>query len=271
MLHPRPELRLSRYPLLALATCLFGQVACILPRDPATGIELRWRLPEANLADAPAVAAGDRLRTCSGARVARMNAELQDHDVPERRRSFAYDCDAGDASPADRVREPAAIFIDLRPGSYDLDLRWHDDAGHELGQLQETVQVEPDTLVPLDLALVSPLLPWTLDLRGTAACTELSLEIFYDDPTLDLHELPEAAEAHYRSELVSDAGLRLADPQAPIACASLVDGPQRFRDLDRGAYRLRLHVDGRACELGFLVDAAAPPLAVDLAKPGCAG
>ncbi|MBK7827866.1 hypothetical protein [Nannocystis sp.] len=269
MLHPGPELRLSPYFLLALGTCLFGQVACILPRDPATGIELRWRLPEANLADAPAVAAGDRLRTCSGARVARVRAELQDHDAPERRRSFDYDCDAGDASPADRVREPAAIFIDLRPGNYDLDLRWHDDAGHELGQLQETVQVEPDTLVPLDLALVSPLLPWTLDLRGTAACSELSLEIFYDDPTLDLHELPETADGRYRSELVSDAGLRLTDP--PIACAELVDGPQRFRDLDRGAYRLRLNVDGQDCELGFLVDAAAPPLSVDLAKPGCAG
>lgn len=267
MLHPRPELRLS----LAVWTCLFGQVGCILPRDSATGVELRWRLPEANLADAPAVAAGDRLRTCSGARVGRVRAELQDRDAPERRRSFDYDCDAGDASPADRVGEPAVIFIDLRPGNYDLDLRWHDDAGHELGQLQEPVQVEPDSLVPLDLELASPLLPWTLDLRGTAACSALSLEIFYADPTVNLHDPPEAAKAHYRNGLVSDAGLRLADPQAPLACAALVDGPQRFPDLDRGAYRLRLHVDGRACELGFTVDAAAPALAVDLAKPGCAG
>lgn len=270
MLHPRPQLRLS----LALGTCLIGQVgllACVLPRDAATGIELRWRLPEGNLADAPAVAPGDRLRTCHGARVAHVRARLTDHADPERQRSFDYRCEAGDDPPADRVTEPAEIYVDLRPGHYDLDLRWHDDADRELGSRQETVEVEPDTLLPLDLELDGPLLPFTLDLRGTAACTQLGLEIFYADPGRDLHELPDAAAGRYRSDLVSDAGLALAEPRAPLACATLVDGPQLFRDLDRGAYRLRLTVDGRACELGFIVDAASTPLSVDLAKPGCAG
>lgn len=268
MLHPRPQLRLS----LALGTCLLGQVlagpsACILPRNTATGIELRWRLPEGNLADAPSVAAGDRLRTCSGARVARVRAELVDRADHERRRSFEYACDAGDDPPADRVTEPAEIFIDLRPGSYDLDLRWLDDVDRQLGQRLEPVEVEPDTLLPLDLDLVGPLLPWTLDLQGTSACTQLSLEIFYDDPIHDLHG-SQAAEGLYRSNLVSDRGLALV---GPLACDTLVDGPQVFPDLDRGAYRLRLSVDGRACELGFIVDTAASPLSVDLAKPGCAG
>ena len=286
MLHPRPQLRLS----LALRTCLIGQVtglihigmtlagmtlagplACILPRDAATGIELRWRLPEGNLADAPAVAPGDRLRTCSGARVARVRALLVDRADRGRRRSFDYLCDAGDDPPADRVTEPAEIYVDLRPGRYDLDLRWQDDADQELGSRQQIVEVEPDTLLPLDLDLTSPLVPWTLELRGTAACTQLALEIFYADPTHDLHDLPDAADGRYRSDLVSDGGLALADPQAPLACDALVDGPQLFRDLDRGAYRLRLTVDGRACELGYIVDAAATPLSVDLAKPGCAG
>ena len=180
-------------------------------------------------------------------------------------------CDAGDDPPADRVTEPAEIYVDLRPGRYDLDLRWQDDADQELGSRQQIVEVEPDTLLPLDLDLTSPLVPWTLELRGTAACTQLALEIFYADPTHDLHDLPDAADGRYRSDLVSDGGLALADPEAPLACDALVDGPQLFRDLDRGAYRLRLTVDGRACELGFIVDAAATPLSVDLAKPGCAG
>lgn len=284
MLHPRPQLRLN----LALGTCRIGQVglrplglltcglltcgplACVLPRDTATGIELRWRLPEGNRAD-PSTAPGDRLRTCSGARVARVRALLVDRADRERRRSFEYPCNAGDDPPADRVIEPAEIFIDLRPGNYDLELRWHDAADRELGQRQDTVQVEQDTLLPLDLELPGPLLPWTLELHGTAACTQLGLEIFYADPSQDLHALPDAAEGRYRGDLVSDGGLALAEPLAPLACDALVDGPQVFRDLDRGAYRLRLTVDGRACELDFLVDAAAPPLAVDLAKPGCAG
>lgn len=261
---------------LALGTCLIGQLfagpsACILPRNTATGIELRWHLPEGNPADAPAVAAGDRLRTCSGARVARVRAELVDRADRERRRDFEYACDAGDDPPADRVTEPAEIFIDLRPGSYDLDLRWLDDDDGLLGQHQEAVEVEPDSLLALDLDLTGPLVPWTLDLRGTAACTQLGLEIFYDDPIHDLHAPDDAAEGRYRSKLVSDGGLALTNNLPPLACDTLVDGPQVFPNLDRGAYRLRLRVDGRACELGFVVDAAASPLTVDLAKPGCAG
>lgn len=267
MLRPRPQLHLS----LALGTCLIGQLAvgplaCILPRDTATGVELRWRLPEANRADTPAIDPGDRLRTCSGARIARVHARLVDRADRQRERSFDYPCDAGDDPPADRVTEPAEIFVDLRPGNYDLDLRWQDATGRELGQRQDTVQIEPDTLLRLDLELTTPLLPFTLDLRGRAACTQLSLEIFYADPELDLHDPP--AETRYRSALVSDTGLALG---TPLTCAALVDGPQVFPDLDRGAYLLRLTVDGRSCELGFIVDEAAAPLPVDLAKPGCAG
>lgn len=273
MLHPRPQLRLN----LALGTCLIGQLvagplACILPRDTATGVELRWRLPEGNRADAgeaTADAAPDaRLRTCSGARVARVHARLVDRADRERDREFDYSCDAGDDPPAERLTEPAEIFVDLRPGRYDLDLRWQDAAGRELGQRQEVVQVEPDTLLPLDLELTSPLVPFTLELRGSAACTQLALEIFYADPEHDLHD---PAEPRYRSALVSDTGLALATPDAPLACAALVDGPQVFPDLDRGAYRLRVTVDGRRCDREFVVDEPAAPLPVDLAKPGCAG
>ena len=275
MLHPGPVVRALN---LALGTCLIGQVACVLPRDGASGVELRWRLPEGNRADVgTAEAAADRLRTCAGGRVTRVAAALRDVDDPARAAKFEYACDAGNPSPADRVREPAEIFVDLRPGEYALELQWFDDPAErgepgparELGRLDEVVQVGTDGVVPLDLELASPLLPWTLELRGTAACTRLTLEIFYADPATDLHAQPDlGAPGRYRSGLVSAGGLRLAEP---VACAGLADGPQVFRDLDRGAYRLRLDVDGRTCDRGFVVDPSGAALAVDLAKPGCAG
>lgn len=262
---------------LAFWTCLIGQVAalsgCVLPRDGASGIELRWRLPEGNRADG----ASARLRTCDGARVSRVTAALRDVADPGRAASFEYACDAGNPSPADRVREPAEIFVDLRPGEYTLELRWFDDpaergepgAAYELGSHEEVVQVGNDGAIDLDLELTTPLTPWTLELRGTAACTQLTLEIFYAEPATGLHAQPELPPpGAYRSGLVSEHGLRLA---APVACAGLADGPQVFRDLDRGAYRLHLDVDGRACDREFVVDQAGAALAVDLAKPGCAG
>lgn len=278
MLHPRPDLRAVN---LALATCLIGQVgalACVLPSAGDSGIELRWTLPEANRADAEM--ATPRLRTCAGARVTRVRADLRDTADPSRHTTLARSCDAGNPSPADRVREPAELFVDLRPGEYALELTWIDDPGErgeagpasELGRRSEVVQVDRDDVVAVDLELASPLLPWTLELRGTAACSELTLEIFYAAPDTDLHALPDAAapapDGVYRRGLVSEDGLRLA---VPVACSGLTDGPQRFRGLDRGAYRLHLDVDGRGCDRSFVVDQAGAALAVDLAKPGCAG
>ncbi len=283
MLHARPHLRraVSRPRAAALAGCIglsgisyFGS-GCTLPRDGATGLELRWQLPEGGLADDPGISL-PRLRSCSGALVTDVVAELVDQGEPSRRRTFMYPCEVGEADPAELVTEAARIFIDLRPGVYTLALRWADEPGErdadgarrELGALERTVTIVADSLTALDLDLTRPLLPWTLDLRGSATCTQAALEIYYDDPNADLHDLPEQAAGRYRTGLVSDRGLALG---AVVPCALLVDGPQRFPALDRGRYRLRLAVDARVCERGFTVDEAAAPLAVDLAKPGCAG
>lgn len=275
MLHPRPDLR--RQPLspralgLALATCLFGQIACVLPDPGATGIELLWAVPEVNRADAPSPGPA-RLRSCSGARLGRVEAELRDLDADGRQRTFSFACAAGNPPSAARVADLPEIFIDLREGRYRLDLRWFaatrelDDAAL-LGTSQQTLQVAADTILLVELELGTPLLPWTLDLSGTAACEQLTLEILYADPAADLLD-PDPAADRYRNALRSEQGLLVG---RPIPCASLSDGPQTFADLDRGAYRLRLDVDGRRCELDFLVDHDSPALPVDLAKPGCAG
>jgi hypothetical protein len=275
VLHPGPDVRALN---LAFWTCLLGQITavsgCVLPRDGASGIELRWRLPEGNRADD---GVADRLRTCAGARVSHVALAVRDVADSTRAASFEYPCDAGNPSPADRVAEPAEIFVDLRPGEYALELRWFDDpaergepgAAYELGSREEVVQVGTDGAVGLDLELATPLVPWTLELRGTAACTQLTAEIFYADAATALHAQPGLPEPDaYRGDLVSEEGLRLA---APVACDGLADGPQVFRDLDRGAYRLHLDIDGRACDREFVVDQAGAALAVDLAKPGCAG
>ena len=223
MLHPRSHL------YGALSLLLAG---CVLPRDGATGVELRWHLPEGNPADAPG--SPPRLRSCDGALVTGVLVDLVDLDDPARRRSFSYLCEVGDSEPAELVTDPARIFIDLRPGDYDLALRWLDDPGErdasgpvrELGRLDRAVAVTSDGITALDLALPGPVLPWTLDLRGAASCSELTLEIYYAHPNADLHPLStgEAGPNVYRSGLRSDLGLLLG---RPVACATLVDGLQR--------------------------------------------
>lgn len=280
MLHPRPELRrpLSPARSLAFVTCLAGQVACVLPDQAATGVELQWIVPEGNQADAPTLDPTTRLRSCDGARLGAIEAELVDQDAADRRRTFRYTCMAGNPPLATRIAEPAEIFIDLREGRYRLDLRWFAasrdlEAAPLLGTSTRTVEVTAGNVLPLELALTTPLLPWSLELRGAAACERLTLEILYADPAADLLAPeaggePDAPPTHYRNALRSEQGLRVGDS---VACASLSDGLQSFTDLDRGAYRLRLEIDGRTCERDFLVEAAGEPLVVDLAKPGCAG
>jgi hypothetical protein len=281
MLHPRPELRpVSPTRSLAFATCLIGQAACVLPDQGATGVELQWVVPEGNLADAPTLDPATRLRSCDGARLGAIEAELTDLDESGRSRTFGYACMAGNPPLATRIAEPAEIFIDLREGRYRLDLRWFAAsrdlaAAPQLGASTQTIEVTAGRVLPIELELNTPLLPWSLDLRGATTCDRLTLEILYDDPAADLL-VPEAAPAvepdappsRYRNDLRSEQGLRVGDS---IACASLSDGLQRFTDLDRGTYRLRLEIDGRTCERDFLVDTAGEPLVVDLAKPGCAG
>ena len=264
---------------LAISTCLIGQVACVLPDQGATGVELQWLVPEGNLADAPTLDPATRLRSCDGARLGAIEAELTDLDEPGRSRTFSYTCMAGNPPLAARIAEPAEIFIDLREGRYRLDLRWFAAsrdlaAAPQLGASTQTVEVAAGRVLPLELELKTPLLPWSLDLRGATACEQLTLEILYADPAdLLAPEMaptaePDAPASRYRNDLRSEQGLRVGDS---LACASLSDGLQRFTDLDRGAYRLRLEIDGRTCERDFLVDTADEPLVVDLAKPGCAG
>lgn len=279
MLHPRPDLRAVIRRSLALATCLLGQTACVLPDQGATGLELLWVVPEGNRADAPTLDPTTRLRSCEGARLGLVEAELTDLDAPERRRTFGYSCAAGNPPMATRIAEAPEIFIDLRDGRYRLDLRWFAAArdlevASQLGASTQTVEVETGNILPVDLTLATPLLPWALDLRGTAACDQLTLEILYADtadllaPESAVDADPDAEPARYRNDLRSEQGLRVGDR---VACSSLADGLQSFTDLDRGEYLLRLDIDGRRCELGFLVDRAGEPLVVDLAKPGCAG
>ncbi|MBA3546805.1 MAG: hypothetical protein H0T76_10010 [Nannocystis sp.] len=244
----------------------------MLPAPGATGIELLWSVPEGNQADAPALDPAGRLRSCAGARLGHVEAELRDMDAAERHQTFSFTCAAGNPPSATRIAEPPEIFIDVRDGRYTLDLRWFGsardlDAAPLLGTIHQTLAVTADTIVPVELELRTPLLPWALDLRGTAACEQLTLEILYADPAADLLD-PDPALPAYRHNLRSEQGLHFG---GPIPCASLSDGLQSFTDLDRGAYRLLLDIDGRRCEQGFLVDQDSAPLAVDLAKPGCAG
>ena len=252
MLHPRPNLHRTLIATGLLAT------ACVTPFDAATGIELTWQFPETH--------AAERFRTCSGALVDVIEVTLVDQADATRQRSFRHPCSLGDPSPSDRLLAPAQIFYDVRPGDYQVDVRWF-GRGRELGHTSETVSVAAKSIAPVDVELRSPIGSWTVELREPQACQDLSLQLLYADPSSDLHPPHAMTAADYASDQTSDQGLPLA---TTVACSGLAPGLHQFADLDRGAYRLRVTVDGLACDADVVLDT--PEIFVlDLAKPGCAG
>lgn len=251
--------------LLLLGTCLIGQ-ACVLPRGGATGVEVTWTLREANAVDGPEAR---RLRTCAGAGVARVELRVEDAGDPAREARFTHGCAAGNPSPAARASEAPEIFLDLRPGGYELAAAALADGGVALAEADLAVELDSHEVTALDIGLTRPTRPLALELAGAASCQVLRATLRYADPAADLFPDAEDPPPVYRAALQSDRGLRLGGQEQ--ACAAAGGGTHLVPDIDPGRYVLDLEVDGRRCSLAVTVEDSPTTRAVDLEKPACGG
>jgi len=180
---------------------------------------------------------------------------------------FAYGCETGNTSPADRSIEAPEIFLDLRAGNYALTASGR-AADDELRATAVAIaELEAHVVAAVDLELARPTQP--LDLELTGACGELVASLRYADPAADLFLAdPDDPPALYREALGSDRGLRLGG--LAQACAGL-EGAHRVADVDPGRYRLDLVIDGRPCARAVTVEDSPVKLTLDLENPACDG
>jgi hypothetical protein len=242
--------------------------ACVLPADDPTGLEMSWSFFEANEADGDE---GVRARTCVGSGVDRVAVSIVDRDDSARHGIFRFDCDRGYQTQADLQIESSDAFVELRGGTYEVVLR--DDATSEDLE-SRTIDISSSGVTIEVWELSPPTSTWTAELLGAGACQQLTLRLFYDDAEAMLAEPPtdeEGAplETIYREALVSDRMLPVGG--TPVPCAAALDGTHVFVDVDRGAYRLEIDVDGIVCALPVEIDQGGAQTTLDLANLPCAG
>ncbi|MDC0675091.1 hypothetical protein [Nannocystis radixulma] len=248
---------------LFVGTWLLGP-ACVLPAGGATGVELTWTAREANEVDGPEAR---RARTCEGAGLSRVAVRVVDTADAARDRVFAYGCEAGNMSPADRAIEAPEIFLDLRAGNYALTASGRADDDEPRAFAVAIAELEKHVVTAVDLELARPTQP--LDLELTGACGDLVAALRYADPAADLFLADtDDPPAVYRDGLASDRGLRLGGQTQ--ACAGL-EGAHRVADVDPGRYRLDLVIDGRTCSRPVTVEDSPVKLTLDLENPACDG
>jgi hypothetical protein len=249
--------------------------SCVLPNDPVTGVEFAWHLSELNDADGPEAL---RARTCEGQLLSSVELEITDVDDEARSRSFAFDCARGQF---DATSATPDVFVDLRPGTYDLTFIAVDDPADRGAEGPVTRVLSEDRELTVGSGLVfeswvveGPPLDFELRVTGSDSCSDFSLALAYSDPDSALIEPLEIPDedppppALYRETLVSDLGL-LVDGLGS-ACAELDPGPHRLEALDRGEYSLIVTVDGATCAIPVLLDGLADAsLDLDLANLPC--
>lgn len=267
------------------ASALLLLTACAVPGYDASGLELSWYLVESNLADGES---GLRLRTCEGSLVSNVTIEVSDLDDPGRTGRFEYTCAEGYRTPTDFFVSSSPVFIDLRPGRYSIALEaWNDPEANggegtaalvTRGELELRLEGSEATLLPFQITPAP--VDLQLDLSGLDACDEISTRLMvpvpgeaFADPLSGEDDEPVA----YRDGLSDGAGWRLDGE--PRQCAGLEPGLHTFRDLDRGAYLLRVRLDGGStCDVPIRLDRPndgaddmnpTVPLALDLANLPC--
>ncbi len=276
---PSPRRR-APWPLLVILAA-----ACALPGYDASGLELSWYLVESNLADGES---GLRLRTCDGSLVSNVTIEVRDLDDQERTGRFEYTCEEGYRTPTDFFVSSFAVFIDLRPGRYAVALEaWNDpDANGGTGtpslvtRGELELRLEGSEATPLPFQISPGPVDLELDLSGLDSCDEVSTRLMIPTPGQAFAEpLPgeDDEPVAYRDGISDGAGWRLDGE--PRQCAGLDAGLHRFRDLDRGAYLLRVRLDGGpTCDVPVRLDrpddgaddqAGTVSLALDLANLPC--
>lgn len=282
-LHLSPLVPLSGLMLsLALGLAL-GLSACVLPRDPLTGIEVSWSLREREASD---IGKGEgegegeiadkadalRLRTCTGSLLRRVEFLIEDEEGSSRTATFSYACELGYQTPDEFASLPPDIYVDLRPGDYHLVTRATSEFDGATFETEQDLEVDEFGVTRVVVDLGPALAPWQLDTSGGLGCDFASATLSYAEPGEDLATPPEATatSARYREGLVSDGGLSLPLNGEMLAC----DGPwaqdQHFK-LDPGRYILTIEADDRLCAIPIVVPFAGLKTTLDLAKLPCDG
>ena len=215
-------------------------LACALPQDRLTGVEVSWSMLEREASDGEGSL---RLRTCAGALVRRVELTLEDTLDPERATTLTYDCELGYQTAEELASLTSNIFVDLRPGTYRLLTRAISDVDGDILEIEEPLAVGERELLKLDVDLSPPVAPWELRLRGGESCTTAAATLLYAEPGDDLllADGEVATTARYREALVGDGELALDGAETPCDGAWALD--QRF-ELDPGRYRLEVTLDG---------------------------
>ncbi|MBK8266642.1 MAG: hypothetical protein IPK80_35625 [Nannocystis sp.] len=262
MLRSAAHLRMSALGVVAAGA------ACVLPLDPLTGVEIAWTLRERDASDGE----GERrLRSCAGARLDEVELHVRDLDDPARARAFTFDCEEGAQTPEELTAAAARVFLDLRPGAYELTVTARGRSPGVGLMLAQPLEIDERGVTLTALELAPALVPFeiTLEIAQPPACASFRARLLYDSPQAALVLAEGAAiPALYRAGLRSDRGLDLGGGEQ--SCADLEAGTHRLL-LDPGAYFLAVELDGRTCEIPIEAGGAQSELVLALEKLPCAG
>lgn len=267
----------------SLLLASFIVLGCVLPADEPTGLELSWRMQEANVLDGEEA---QRLRTCSGAFVDELTFWITDAGDPDRSEIFRYDCAEGYQTPAEFQTEASDAFIELKPRRYEIIV---DLAGAVFEDEQQDDQDEPNefarrvrelsvevlgrTITQQDFDFGLEPVTAMLTIEGQDVCDTVALSMRYTDPERDLAEPPRGEDGQvldvlYRESLATDQGLSMsgvAASCADLATTHLLDG------VDPGAYTLIVDVDGVTCPVPMPLGPRGGAYVIDLANLPCDG
>lgn len=241
---------------------------CVFPANLTSGVELSW------VADERFGSEEDwRARTCVGAGVQSVVVRIEDRDDEDRSARFQFECEAGFQSPDEFVAQLSDLFLDLREGSYRLEVRALGPQAVPVYEESRDVKVREQRAKIVRITFTPDPIDLELDLAGLASCSTLNAALRYDDPAAQLADWSDdepGAPLTYRAGLSSDRGLRLDDTEQ--ACDDLATGLHRVEGIDPGDYVLRLQgLEGGTCEIPVALTPGAGPVRIelDLANPPC--
>jgi hypothetical protein len=253
----------------ALIAATLTLSACVFPGQEPTGLELSWRFVEGNPADGDE---GIRVRTCAGADVSAVRAELVDLDDESRAGEFEFDCELGFQTVEQFQTTASDAYIQLNPGDYSLQLVAIGADGAPELLVEDEIDVAGRQITVQPYAVQRATFDWTIELASTDTCAAVTLALHFDDPAEHLAMFEEDDDAEsplYRQALASDRGLELSGSQTP--CTAELAGPHVVPQMDRGTYLLEILVDDRSCAMRIELDPARTTTALDLAALPCDG
>lgn len=260
---------------------------CVLPSNSATGLELSWQFRERNVADGEDAT---RVRTCSGAALSLVRYRITDKGRPTRTASFDFDCETGFKTESEFQTEASSAFIELRPGTYLVEVTGIGTQGEELLETSE-IGVNGSAVTTELFTLSREPVTWSFALTGDFDCEAFGVALVYADPEDDLAELEaessggggnesdgesesgdeddpdEDGRLLYRDALESDRDLPL-DGSA-IACADAPAGVHVVEGIDVGRYRVVLSRDGVVCTQTVRIDGGTGTTTIPVSADGC--